>query len=108
MCLSVCVCVSKNQKNQRGSKKTVWLSVEHGDLKIKIILDSRKIPNSGIPNSGIRSTIRTDEPTRVYDSYCTKIRTGLTIQNNNYSYDVSLGRIRTPGIRNNNYSYGRV
>ena len=41
MCLSVCLCVcvsktQKNQKNQRGSKKPAWLSVEHGDLKIKI------------------------------------------------------------------------
>ena len=62
MCL--CVCVSKNQKNQRGTKKK---SVEHGDLKIKI--------NSGFQNSlefgFVR--IRTDEfgpthgPTRVYE-----------------------------------------
>ncbi len=40
VCLSVCV--SKNQKNQRGTKKK---SVEHGDLKIKI--------NSGFQNSGV-------------------------------------------------------
>ena len=44
------VCVSKNQ---RGSKKPAWLSVEHGDLKIKI--------NSGVQNSY--------GPTRVYESY---------------------------------------
>ena len=34
MCLSVCV--SKNQKNQRGTKNRKKKSVEHGDLKIKI------------------------------------------------------------------------
>ncbi len=39
--MGLCVCVSKNQKNQRGTKKK---SVEHGDLKIKI--------NSGFQNSG--------------------------------------------------------
>ena len=58
MCVSVCH--SKNQKNQRGSKKPAWLSVEHGDLKIKIILDSIIIPNSGIRSTDRRGcTIRT-------------------------------------------------
>ena len=69
--------------------------MEHGDWKIKI-------------NSGFRNSYG---PMRVYESY------GLrTIRNNNYSYDVPLGRpesgiiiIRTveasTGFRNNNYSY---
>ena len=70
MCL--CVCVSKNQKNQknqRGTKKPAWLSVEHGDLKIKI--------NSGFQNNS--EFVRTYAGVR-------------TIRNNNYSYDVPLGR----------------
>ena len=68
------------------------MSVEHGDLKIKI--------NSGFQNSEFVLT---------YASV-------RTIRNNNYSYDVSLGHpesgiiiIRTveasTGFRNDNYSY---
>ena len=63
MCVSVCV--SKNKKNQRGSKKPAWVSVEHGDLKIKI--------NSGFQNSY--------GPMRVY---------GLRTIRNNQIFELNL------------------
>ena len=77
VCLSVIVKIKKTsvvQKNQRGSKKPAWLSVEHGALKIKI--------NSGVQNNS--EFVRTYAGVR-------------TIQNKiNYSYDVRIVPLGRP------------
>ncbi len=63
--MGLCVCVSKNQKNQRGTKKKKsrkQKSVEHGDLKIKI--------NSGFQNSELYRNTRDYHLKNLFFFYC--------------------------------------